>query len=58
LVNGLFLYLFLDEQLKVKEDADYLMRIKTIPGKYNIETYHEKKHKFGIIALLTCLGQF
>jgi transposase len=53
--NGLFLYLFLDEQLRVKEDADYLMRIKTLPEKYNIETYHEKKHKFGTIALLTCL---
>ena len=55
--NGLFLYLFLDEQLRVKEDADYLMRTKTIPEKYNIDTYHEKKHKFGTIALLTCLEQ-
>ena len=55
--NGLFLYLFLDEQLRVKEDADYLMRIKTIPEKYNIDRYHEKNHKFGTIALLTSLNQ-
>jgi len=55
--NGLFLYLFLDEQLRVKEDADYLMRIKTIPEKYNIDRYHEKTHKFGTIALLTSLNQ-
>jgi hypothetical protein len=51
--NGLTLYLFLDEQLRVKEDADYLMRIKTVPEKYNIDKYHDKKNKFGTIAMLS-----
>jgi transposase len=55
--NGLSLYMYLDEQLRVKEDADYLMRIKTVPEKYSIEKYHEKKYKFGTIALLTPLNE-
>ena len=55
--NGLFLFLFLDEQLRVKEDIDFLTRIKTVPEKYTIEKYHEKKYRFGTIALLTCLNE-
>lgn len=55
--GGLCLYLFLDEQLRVKEDADYLMRIKTVPEKYSIDKYHEKKYRFGTIALLSCLNE-
>jgi len=53
----LFLYQFLDEQLRVKEDADYLKRTKTIPEEYNINNYHQKKHRFGTIALLSCLNE-
>ncbi len=44
--NNLYLYLFLDEQLKVREDADYLSRIKTHPEKYDIETYHAIKDRY------------
>ena len=51
----LFLCLFLDEQLRVKEEADYLTRIKTHPEKYNLKEYHLRKNKFGTIALLTNL---
>jgi len=54
LENGLYLYTYLDENLRLKEDSDYLMRIKTFPEKYNIDKYHEKKNKFGTIAMLSC----
>jgi transposase len=54
--NDLHLYLFLDEQLKVREDADYLTRVKTHPEKYDIETYHKIKDRFGTIALLSSLN--
>ena len=53
LQDNLKLYLFLDEQLKAKEDKDYLTRIKTIPEKYNIKNYHQKKNWFGTIAMLS-----
>ena len=54
--NNLHLYLFLDEQLKVREDVDYLNRVKTHPEKYSIEKYHEIKNRFGTIALLSSLN--
>jgi transposase len=53
--EGLSLYLYLDEKLRVKEDSDYLVRIKTHPEEYNIEQYHKKRNRFGTIALLTNL---
>ncbi len=53
--KNLHLHLFLDEQLKVKEEKDYLNRIKTQPECYSLEQFHEKKHGQGTIALLTQL---
>lgn len=55
LQDNLKVYLFLDEQLKVREDKDYLTRIKTVPEKYNIEKYHQKKNWFGTIAMLSVI---
>lgn len=55
LSKGLHLCLYLDEQLRVKEEADYLTRIKTHPEDYSIEAYRLKRHRFGTIALLTDL---
>ena len=54
--NDLYLYLFLDEQLRVREDVDYLNRVKTHPEKYSIEKYHAIKNRFGTIALLSSLN--
>lgn len=51
--DKLHVFLYLDEQLRIKEDADYLRRIKTHPESYTIEEYHHKKDRFGTIALLT-----
>jgi hypothetical protein len=53
--DGLYLHLFLDEQLRVKEETDYLARIRTHPEKYSIKDYHERKNRFGTIAMLTNL---
>jgi transposase len=54
--QGLYLHLFLDEQLRVKEESDYLARIRTHPEKYSIKDYHERKDRFGTIAMLTNLA--
>lgn len=53
LENGLFLYMFLDESLRVKEDMDYLIRTKTVPENFSIEKYHDHKHKFGTLTFLS-----
>jgi hypothetical protein len=53
--QGLYLHLFLDEQLRVKEEADYLARIRTHPEKYSIKDYHQRKDRFGTITMLTNL---
>jgi len=51
----LFLHLYLDETLRLKEESDYLSRIKTHPEDYRIEKYHQHRNRFGTIALLTNL---
>jgi len=43
---------YLDEELKAEEIKDYLNRTESLPEKYNIETFHEKQHAFGTIALM------
>ena len=55
LENGLYLHLFLDEPLRVKEENDYLIRISTHPENYTVDKYLIKKDWFGTIALLTNL---
>jgi transposase len=46
-------YLFLDEPLRLKEETDCLARIQTNKESYSIEKYHERKHRFGTIALFS-----
>ena len=48
---------YLDEQLRIREEEDYLRRIKTHPENYSIQEYHNKKDRFGTIALLTGLEE-
>lgn len=43
---------YLDEELKTEEIKDYLNRIESLPEKYNIDTFHQKQHSFGTIALM------
>jgi len=49
-------WVFLDENLRVKEEQDYLNRIETHPEfGYNIDNFHKKQHRFGTLALITNL---
>ena len=48
--------LFLDEELRLSEERDYLRRIDTHPENYSLESFHEKQHGFGTIALLSNLS--
>ena len=52
-----FVYCYLDEQLKTKEEYDYLNRVETLPDEYSIESFYEKQDKFGTLALLTDIDE-
>lgn len=48
-------YSFLDPVLEVKEEQDFISRIEKQPEEYTIEHYHQRKHKFGTISIITNL---
>jgi len=56
IVNGKNVFLFLDKQLKSKEENDYLTRINSHPENYTIESFKEKAHGFGTFAIITNLS--
>jgi hypothetical protein len=43
---------FLDEELRNSEESDYLERIENKVKNYSVETFHQKRHVFGTIAIL------
>jgi len=43
---------FLDEELRNREEKDYLERVENGVQKYSIETFHQKQHVFGTIAII------
>lgn len=45
-------HLFLDENLRGREENDYLTRMMNNPENRDMEKYHKKRNKFGTIALL------
>jgi hypothetical protein len=49
------LHLFVDDGLRVNEESDYLLRIKTHPEDYSLKGYQDRKDRFGTIAILTNL---
>lgn len=52
------IWVFLDEELKAREENDYLARIETHPEfGYSIENFYQKSHTFGTVALITNLTQ-
>ncbi|WP_114749771.1 transposase [Pleomorphovibrio marinus] len=56
--DGLFLYLYLDEALRNKEESDYVLRITTHPESHSRENYLKKKrNRFSTLALLTGLDR-
>jgi transposase len=48
---------FVDELLKAFEQKDYLTHIENKHEGFTIETYHEKQHTFGTIAIITDLKE-
>lgn len=48
--------LFLDEELRLAEERDYLNRIDSNPEKYTLELFHEKQHAFGTMAIISNLS--
>ena len=43
---------FLDERLRVSEEADYLNRIKTHPEKYSEDGFYDKINSFGTLTMV------
>ena len=51
--NGATVYVYLDEQLKNKEEHDYLNRIETHPEACSLDAFYEKQSSFGTMALFS-----
>jgi len=47
------IYLYLDDELRTREEKDYLIRINQKLKQYTIEKFQKKKHHFGTLALLS-----
>lgn len=43
---------FLDEELRNREEKDYLNRIESKAVNYSVEKFHDKRHTFGTIAAI------
>lgn len=48
---------YLDQELKTREEKDYLDRIDSCPEKFTIEKFYQKQAAFGTIAMLTNTGK-
>jgi len=48
-------WLYLDEELRLAEQKDYLQRVQNHRQGYSLETFHTKQPRFGTIALLSNL---
>jgi hypothetical protein len=48
---------FLDDELRCREEKDYLNRVESKTVKYSMEKFHEKRHTFGTVAMLNNTGK-
>ena len=48
---------FLDEELRNREEKDYLNRIESKVEKYTIDKFYDKRHTFGTIAVIKNTGK-
>jgi transposase len=53
--KGKRVIVYKSDESKNEEINDYLRRCETLPEKYDTETFYQKQHKFGTIALITNL---
>jgi len=49
--------IFLDEDLRNREEKDYLNRIESNVANYTIEKFYDKRHTFGTIAIIRNTGK-
>jgi transposase len=49
--------IFLDEELRIREQKDYLDRIAKGVEDYSIEQFHDKQHRLGTIAIVDNTGK-
>jgi transposase len=49
------IYLYLDDELRIREERDFLIRVANKPENYTIEKFNVKKNQFGTLSLLTNL---
>jgi hypothetical protein len=50
------IYLYLNDELRTKEERDYLIRIANKPESYSMKKFSQKKSHFGTLSLLTNLS--
>lgn len=43
---------YIDDELKTEEIKDFLIRTKTLPEKFNLESFHSKQYGFGTISIM------
>ena len=55
--EGKKVVVFLDEELRIREQRDYLDRIQSHAENYSVEDFHEKQHVFGTFAVLENTGK-
>ncbi len=55
-VNGKRIITYRNDNLRAEEINDYLRRCKTLPEKYNEQTFFEKQYGFGTISFITNLS--
>jgi hypothetical protein len=48
---------FLDEELRYREEKDFLNRIDNKVTNYTIEKYHDKQHTFGTLSMMKNTGK-
>jgi len=48
---------FLDDELRNREEKDYLNRIESNAVNYTMEKFHDKRHTFGTIAIISNTGK-
>jgi len=48
---------YLDEELRNREEKDYLNRIESNAVNYSLEKFHDKQHTFGTLAIIKNTGK-
>ena len=48
---------FIDDELRNREEKDYLNRIESKAEKYTMEQFHDKRYTFGTIAVINNTGK-